>query len=164
MFTLAKSYTKIQANLPNISKDLPGPSKSKMALLLDPERLQDVTPEVPSFWHPNPSCCNQEIEDEDRVKPRVLKKPVGQRAPTQVVGGFLKATLLGTNISPIPADTFESMMFLSPKWDMDEPFPGGVSVSHFVVFADLFWQKKDDSFVDFYGMTQNLFFPQTFTN
>lgn len=51
-------------------------------------------------------------------------------------------------------------MFLSPKWDMDEPFPGGVSVSHFVVFVDLFWQKKDDSFVDltFYGMTQNLFF------
>ena len=31
---------------------------------------------------------------------------------------------------------------------MDEPFFGGVSVSHFVVFVDLFWQKKDDSFVD----------------
>ena len=138
------------------SEHLPGPSK-----VFGAQSLPDAIPQLPSFWHPNPSCCNQEIDDEDRVKPRGFWKinQLGQRAPTQVVARFFKATLLGT-MTHIPDP---SGHWNEERWCSELPVKGGIWTNRSlevcrlpkkVVFVDLFWKKKDDSFVDltFYGM------------
>lgn len=88
--TCRQVHLYIQSNILNIYQD---PQRC-----LEPKSLPDAIPQLPSFWHPNPSCCNQEIDDEDRVKPRGFWKinQLGQRAPTQAVARFFKANLLGT--------------------------------------------------------------------